>query len=337
MDIINIITNLYIDNSYNNKENFLNCFKLPIEYLENTKLELNNNIINDLELKSFKNDISNSLVVNNKSISNKDISYNYYYNKNLYNSVFNPLSIFEKELLDRWSKFYTNNINFLLDSQELLKTFNNTNNDINNNTNNNTNNDINNNTNNDTNNEIYFSCESLFYDNGFLEKFHFIDIPMFQKYNNNSLLLQGLSIYNLSSPLMTILIPIIFLIIPFILIKLQGHKITLEMYLSYLQDLFQNHILGQVFMTFSNADFSTKLYLIISIGFYFFQFYLNIVSCKKFYNNIEDVNQHDLQSIQYFLKHYKDWEQNKFITIGETYGRTRALEILEKSILLGAI
>jgi inorganic pyrophosphatase len=52
---------------------------------------------------------------------------------------------------------------------------------------------------------------------------------------------------------------------------------------------------------------------------------------SKFYNDIEDTNQHDLQSIQYFLKHYKDGEQDKFITIGETYGRAKALEILEKS------
>ncbi len=43
------------------------------------------------------------------------------------------------------------------------------------------------------------------------------------------------------------------------------------------------------------------------------------------------MNQHDLQSIQYFLKHYKDGEADKFITIGETYGRTRALEILTQS------
>ena len=50
---------------------------------------------------------------------------------------------------------------------------------------------------------------------------------------------------------------------------------------------------------------------------------------SKFYNNIEDVL--DLKSIQYFLKHYKDGEEDKFITIGETYGRSQALNILQMS------
>lgn len=52
---------------------------------------------------------------------------------------------------------------------------------------------------------------------------------------------------------------------------------------------------------------------------------------SKYFNNISDINQHDLQSIQYFLKHYKDGEKDKFISIGETYGRTRALMILDES------
>jgi inorganic pyrophosphatase len=54
---------------------------------------------------------------------------------------------------------------------------------------------------------------------------------------------------------------------------------------------------------------------------------------SKFFNQIEDVNQHDMQCINYFLKHYKDGETNKFIDIGETYGKERALQILEKSRL----
>jgi inorganic pyrophosphatase len=52
---------------------------------------------------------------------------------------------------------------------------------------------------------------------------------------------------------------------------------------------------------------------------------------SKFFNNIADMNQHDLQSIQYFLKHYKDGETDKYITIGETYGRDRAIHVLNHS------
>ena len=55
---------------------------------------------------------------------------------------------------------------------------------------------------------------------------------------------------------------------------------------------------------------------------------------SKFFNNIADVNEHDLNCIKYFLRHYKDGETDKFIKIGQIYGKEEAMQILSKSYII---
>jgi hypothetical protein len=67
MNILSTILSFYDDPEKNSTNDYNDCFKLPIEYLEQTKLKLlNNNIISDLELKVTKEDESenNSCVYN---------------------------------------------------------------------------------------------------------------------------------------------------------------------------------------------------------------------------------------------------------------------------------
>jgi len=52
---------------------------------------------------------------------------------------------------------------------------------------------------------------------------------------------------------------------------------------------------------------------------------------SRFFNDITDVNEHDLNCIKYFLRHYKDGETDKFIKIGNVYGKERAIQILNES------
>ena len=102
MELLQQILNINHDLK-NTKEEFIDEFKLPIEYLDSNDLkELDDNLINDLELIKFK-DISN--------------------NENLYYSVFLPKNDIEKEYINRWSKLYTNNKNYLNDFQSLIKNY----------------------------------------------------------------------------------------------------------------------------------------------------------------------------------------------------------------------
>ena len=48
--------------------------------------------------------------------------------------------------------------------------------------------------------------------------------------------------------------------------------------------------IGQIYNDFYDAPLSTKIYLLISIVFYMFQIYQNVISCGKFYKNIKYIH-----------------------------------------------
>ena len=299
MNFISTIINFYEESNSNTKDKYIDCFKLPIEYLDTSCIQLlNKNIINDLELVKTKpplTDDSNKLTHANSDKCEKDRQiYNEEYN--LYYHVFNPTNIFEKNIINRWSKYYTNNVEFLLETQILLQNYTTfkkvgfsedkiiVEDDI-----------------------VYSKCENVIYDNGFVNNYQYIDIPLLSNFNNNSVCLQALSIYNLSSPVFSLLIPILFLLLPFFIIKLQGHKITFGLYFEHLKSVFSNHIIGQVFSSFSNTNFTNKIYLLFSFGFYIFQMYLNFTSCIKYFTNIKFIHE-----TLYDIKHYIISSLNKY-------------------------
>ena len=296
MNFINTIMSFYEESNINSKDKYIDCFKLPIEYLDSSCIQvLNKNIINDLELVKIKpplNENSNNCEKDTTLKNNEENEANEEHN--LYYHVFNPKNVFEKNIINRWSKYYTNNEEFLLETQLLLQNysafkkveFSETKADD---------------------NIIYTKCESIIYDNGFINNYQYIDIPLLSNLNNNSLCLQTLSIYNLSSPVFSLLIPILFLLLPFFIIKLQGHKITFGLYFDHLKTVFSNHIIGQLFSSFSNTNFTNKIYLLFSFGFYIFQMYLNFTSCIKYFTNIKFIHE-----TLYSIKHYITNTLNKY-------------------------
>ena len=265
-------------------DDYNNNFKLPIEYLDDKKL-LNDYIINDLELKEYKS--QNSENINTKD--NYDDISNNNNKENLYYCLLNPENIFEKNIVNKWSKYYTSNKEFLVESQVLLKEYKPNINFVNiEDTEDIDRKDI-------SNNSEYISleesilnnCENVIYDNGFIEKYQYFELPFFSNYNNNSNVLTGLSIYNLAAPAFSLILPIISLILPFLIIKLQGYNVTIESYITHLKIVLQNHVLGQLFTNFSEASFSTKIYVLLSLFFYGFQIYQNVFSCIKYFKNIK--------------------------------------------------
>ena len=290
MNFINTIMSFYEESNINSKDKYIDCFKLPIEYLDSSCIQvLNKNIINDLELVKIKPPLNE-----NSNNCEKDTTFKNNEEHNLYYHVFNPKNVFEKNIINRWSKYYTNNEEFLLETQLLLQNYN-------------AFKKVEFNETKPEDNIIYTKCESIIYDNGFINNYQYIDIPLLSNLNNNSLCLQTLSIYNLSSPVFSLLIPILFLLLPFFIIKLQGHKITFGLYFDHLKTVFSNHIIGQLFSSFSNTNFTNKLYLLFSFGFYIFQMYLNFTSCIKYFTNIKFIHE-----TLYSIKHYITNTLNKY-------------------------
>jgi inorganic pyrophosphatase len=54
---------------------------------------------------------------------------------------------------------------------------------------------------------------------------------------------------------------------------------------------------------------------------------------SKYLDNISDINEHDLNCIKYFLRHYKDGEKDKFVKVGDFYNKEHALEVLRNSAI----
>lgn len=245
-----------------------NYFQLPIEMIDK-KIAINKNIENDLELIKLKNekDIENTSDISDASVD--------LYNENLYYRVLEPKNTLDKCVALKWGKYYSNDKNYLLETQKLLKNFKNNvyfEDEANL-------------------NENIFNCsEEIIKDNGFTQKYQYIDLPFLNKFNNHEICMQMLSIFNLANPVISLLAPILLLLLPFFIIKLQGHEITLESYLTHLKQVFSNHIIGQFFNDFNDAPLSTKIYLLISIVFYMFQTYQNVISCGKFYKNIKYIH-----------------------------------------------
>ena len=162
---------------------YLKEFKLPIQYIDH-KLT-NDTIKDDLELVNFKNNDKDIDEMNNKN--NNIEKYNYKDNtrKSIYEHIFEPNHLFSKTTTNLWSNYYTTDISFLTQTQKIIKHFNIV--------------DYSYNIYNFD--DVYDIFNNITTDNNFIEKYQYIDISYFKRFNDNQHVLQTISVINLSSPL----------------------------------------------------------------------------------------------------------------------------------------
>ena len=152
-------------------------FKLPIEYIQ--PMETTESLLTDLEL------------LETKSTETKPI----------YELLFDPKTLLGKDTINLWSKYYTNNSNYIKNSQFLLKNI----------------------------DDIPFEkhiIENAYFDwkeikdiQHFKERFQYIEWTRFLFLNKNASFMLFLSALNISSPLMQLLAPLLMLILALILIR----------------------------------------------------------------------------------------------------------------------
>jgi energy-coupling factor transporter ATP-binding protein EcfA2 len=222
--------------------------------------------------------------------------------KSLYEDVFDPKSTFGRETMKLWPKYFSYDKNFLKDNQKLLKNFKNKSCEHKCDC-----------------DDILTICDEINNEEDFLDKYQYIDFPWFKKYNDNENILLALSLYNMSSPIIAILTPIILLIMPFFIIKIQGHNITLEKYIEYLKVSFSKHTLGQLINTdFNEIPVEKKMYIGMSVAFYGYQIYQNVLSCVKFHTN--------MQNIHHYLLKIRDYTSNTISSINNFYNYSKKLK-----------
>ena len=203
----------------------------------------------------------------------------------LYNYILNPSDNYANKIIPMWGQYYSTSQSFLKDTQYLLKNFKHIPQpeivDINN---------------------VTTIIDEISNETGFHEKYKYIDIKFLESLNNSSFFLQGLTLYNLTSPIISLAIPILMFIIPFFILKIQNIPISLQTYISTLLTVFKNHIVGKTLTEFTNVGWDRKVFLIISVVFYFINIYQNIISCHTFYKNIYKIRNY-LLTINKFIKY----------------------------------
>ena len=230
-------------------------FKLPIKYLDETALyPLSPVVSNDLELLNTTAD------------------------HNMYDCLFQPTHEFGKNMIREWNTNYCTNIPFLNDTQLILGDFSKYKLQM-------------------SKNAYSVDCSNLQQiwkdtkeDAHFLEKYSYMDWSMLEHLNHSSSFLQILSVANITSPLMSLMIPIVFLIFPFIILKLQKIPISFTVYIDTLKNIAKNHFIGKTLMNLQSMSWDKVIYVFMTFGLYIMQIYQNVNACYRFYNNMNKVN-----------------------------------------------
>lgn len=258
-------------------------FKLPVHYINPSEVFLLcKTVSDDLEL-----------LEGTKSISSTEQP-----SLSMYEHLFQPSNSFAKQMLQEWGTHYTTNIDFLKDTQDILREI--------------------------PIEPIYpIDCSNIMSiwkdlkeNPNFLEKYNFVEWKMISHLNENQLFLQIFSMANLLSPIMSLMIPLIFLLIPFLILKIQQRQITFEVYINVLKEVAKHHFIGKTISSMQSFSIENLFYIGMTFAFYVMQVYQNSIMCSRFYRNIQLINQRIL-SIKIYLKSTIH-SMNKFIELHST-------------------
>ena len=171
-------------------------------------------------------------------------------------------------LIDKWSSFYTNNKKFLKDTQSHIKHYKPTLSNVN----------------------MLEEYKLFKEETSFIERYQYVGLKWFRPLNGNTTFLQCLGMFNLASPLISLCSPLFVLIVPFVILKIRRIPITIDLYITFLTQLIKKNSFYKLFTEFSSLPAQQKMSSIVSILFYIFQVYSNVMSCINFYKNINSVS-----------------------------------------------
>ena len=268
-------------------------FKLPMEYLSKELLHsIDKSVLSDLELIECTKQINKSA---NATESNTNP---------MYAHVFQPQSAFAKRYLGMWAKQFTTSVPHLQDTQRFIAAIS---------------------TQNQSHDSDYDRIEAIWTriktDAAFRDKFNYIDYAPLDMLNRSPTFLQCYSMYNLFSPVLSFLMPVIMLIVPFFLLKLQGVPITMPTYFGIIKMMLSQHAIGKLIFDMSSVSWDKRIYILVSVVFYVVQMYQNVVSCHRFYRNTFLVHE-DLAAIRAYadatIKKMREFAGHA-LTCGDTY------------------
>lgn len=235
-------------------------FKLPIVYLDKSMVyPITPVVATDLELISITDS------------SNQPCMYDY---------LFQPKHVFAKHMITEWKKQYTTNTDYLVEQQQCIANM--------------------------VNYKEIMQDEEESFDNAndimeiwndvknndfFLEQYGYMEWDYIKYLNTSTPFLQALSMVNIISPILSLIVPFLFLLFPFIILKLQNIPVTFSVYMDVLKEIAKNHFIGKTLMTMDSITIEKVLYCGITFAFYALQIYQNVQLCKRFYKNMNKINE----------------------------------------------
>lgn len=253
-------------------------FKLPIEYIEK------------------KNTISETLKIDLELLETTDKN-----SKSMYEILLNPQTKIGKKHLKKWSEYYTTDIEYLKNTQDIIK------------------NSSKIKLNRELIDETFDSWNQIKNDNNFIGKYHYIGWEKIKWLNYSIIFMHILSVYNLSSPVVNLLSPFALFLVPYFLLKTMKVPITWKMYKVILIKQLKNHVIGQLFTSFHKVKANQKLYILFCAGMYVYNFYQNILSCYNFYKNTYFITQ-KFELLRQYLTYTID-NMKKYEKIIEKYDK----------------
>ena len=265
---INLLFGDISNNNYDPSNNIFSTFRLPITYLERSSIyELSPVLVNDLELTEIQQ-ITPDISLNTISPS-------------MYYHIFKPSHEFGEKIMEKWKDYYTTDIEFLQNTQSIVQEFPDYKTKI-----------IEKHPEYKTDTtELLNIWNSIKKEPNFLEKYSYMDWNALKYLNKSSSFLQCISMINITSPIISLMLPFFMLLFPFIILKVQQVPISFSTYLSVLKNIAKTHPLGKAFLL-ENLSINNILYMLVLIGIYLYQIYQNIIYCSRFYKNIKNINQH---------------------------------------------
>jgi hypothetical protein len=124
----------------------------------------------------------------------------------------------------------------------------------------------------------------------FYETYNYIDYKPIDFVNRSSKIMGFLNVYTLSSPLISLLMPIIILLIPFFTMRIRGMNISFSNYYTFLKQILSKIPAFRFFTFSSNDNISSKISGLFAFILYFVQVYYNTKYCKRYVDKNHDIH-----------------------------------------------
>lgn len=139
--------------------------------------------------------------------------------------------------------------------------------------------------------KAYTRWRELMAEPNFLEKYQYVEWGWAQPMNRLPQAMQATSMYHMTSPILSLALPLVLLVVPFFLLKYRGIDISFTSYASSLKNIIKHHALGRLFGEFGTGGWDKRVYLIMSAVFYIMQIYQNVCACIRFQRNMYAIHE----------------------------------------------